>query len=292
MVGKIINVPKPLTKSQDLTLSGLNEKGFEKLTEAQKKTFHNLSNKLNESKTYRLTEAIKNTLTQLAFSNKYGRKIEINSPKLTKGNEVEKAARDILTRVSNIFLTSSIERKTNDWVTGAIDIEPKEVIIDIKSAWSWESFSKILQEKPNEIYLRQGDSYMDLWNKKEFLLCHILLDTPYKLIEGEIRKKDYQNNILDMEGNVREDSIAEVKKTVTNHIFSRKGLEDFCDYSANVYIEWFDDFIEIPEQERVHMISHSFDKTRIAQRNECISLAREFMNTVKPMNNFNPQSIK
>ena len=105
-------------------------------------------------------------------------------------------------------------------------------------------------------------------------------------------KKDYQDNILDMDGNVRDESIDKVKKIVTNHIFSRKGLKDFCDYSANVYLEWFDDFIEIPEQERVHMISHSFDKTRIEQRNRCISLSREFMNTVKPINNFNPQLIK
>ena len=56
--------------------------------------------------------------------------------------------------------------KNNSWVTGAIDIEPSHLIIDIKSSWSWESFCKILQDKPNELYLRQGDSYMDLWGVK------------------------------------------------------------------------------------------------------------------------------
>ena len=45
------------------------------------------------------------------------------------------------------------------------------------------------------------------------------------------------------------------------------------------------DFNEIPVEQRIHMIPHSFDKLRIQQRNECIKLAREYMNTIKPINN-------
>ncbi len=289
MVGKIIDIPKPLTERQSALLSdySLREKGEGRpLTERQQKELISLKHNFNLSQEYKLSDSTKKTLSELAFAEKYGRKVEINSSKLTKGLEVEKNSRDILTRVSGLFFTANEERKTNDWVTGAIDIEPQDVIIDIKSAWSWESFCKILQDKPNEIYLRQGDSYMDLWNRKEFLLCHILTDTPAKLVEGEIRKYDYQNNILDMEGEVREDSIEDVVKLVSNHIFSREALEDFCENSATVHIEWFMNFIEIPEHERVHMIPHSFDKERIEQRNKCISMAREYMATCKPINNF------
>lgn len=294
MVGHIIDVPTPLTKSQEQTFSDYKEraKGIGRpLTENQQKDLTSLQHKFNESQIYKLKDATKKLLSTLAYAEKTKRKTDINSKQISKGLEVEKEGRDILSRVSGLFLTANAERKRNDWVSGVIDVEPQDVIIDIKSSWSWESFSTLLQEKPNEIYLRQGDSYMDLWEKEDFLLCHILIDTPFKLVEGEIKRYDYQNNILDFEGNIREERIEEVKRLVTNHIFSRKGLEDFCNDSSNVYIKWFDDFVEIPESERVHMIPHKLDKVRIEQRNECIILAREYMATCNPLNNFDPKLL-
>lgn len=294
MVGHIIDVPKPLTQNQSETLNDLSARfngDGKPLTDKQKETFFSLQNKYNESLKYTLTDSTKKTLSRLVFAEKYGRKVELNSPQISKGLEVEKNARDVLSRVSGMFLTPCEERKTNKWVTGKLDVDPQGVIIDIKSSWSWDSYSTILESSANEIYLRQGDSYMDLWNMKDFILCHILVDTPSKLVEGEIRRYDYQNMILDFEGNVKDECIGEVVQVVSNHIFSRKGLEDFCDYSPNIHIEWFDDFKEIPEHERVHMVPHTFDLIRIEQRNECISLAREYMNTVRPINNFQPSLL-
>lgn len=294
MVGKIIDVPKPLTENQYNTLKDYLERDSgigRALTDKQQITLTSLKHQLNQSKIYKLSDSTKNTLSELAFAEKYKRKIEINSSMMTKGLDVEKESRDILSRVTGLFLTASSERKYNKWVTGAIDIEPEHVIPDIKSSWSWESFSKILQDKPNELYLRQGDSYMDLWGIDEFLLCHVLTDTPEKLVDGELRKADYNNNILDVEGNVRDENIEDAKRIITNHIFSRKALEQYCHNSSIINIEWFHDFIEIPEQDRVHMIPHSFDKVRIEQRNECIALAREYMSKSAPINNFKPELL-
>lgn len=290
MVGKIIDVPKCLTPSQKAMFEDYLERNVgigRALTLKQQKTLTELQYKHNKSFEYELSDSTKKLLSELAFAEKYNRKVMINSSKLRKGTTVEKDSRDILSRVSGLFLTASTERRCNDWVTGAIDIEPNDVLPDIKSSYSWTSFCSILQEKPNELYLRQGDSYMDLWGVKEFLLCHVLTDTPHKIVDGELRSADYSMDILDVEGNVREDSIDEVKQIITNHIFSRKSLEEYCSVSPTVMIEWFDDFVEIPEKDRVHMIPHSFDKARIEQRNECIKLAREYMKTASPINNFN-----
>jgi len=292
MVGKIINVPKPLTANQTETLGAFKLKGYANITVKQKETFVNLENKLIESKKFKLTDANKKTLSELVYATKYGRRTEINSDKITKGLTVEKDCRDILSRVTGLFLTYSKERKQNDWVTGAIDIEPNEVVADIKSSWSWESYSKILESSANEVYLRQLDSYMDLWGKKDSLLCHVLTDTPFKLVEKVIKSLDYKYDVLNIEGDVRDENIDDVKKVVTNHIFSRQGLEGFCEYSTNVYIDWFSDFIEIPEKDRVHMIPHTYDQERIEQRNKSISLSRKYMSTVKSINNFNPKLIK
>lgn len=295
MVGKIIDVPKSLTPRQMqmyLDYSKRHHGEGRKLSDKQEKELISLQFRHNESNTYKLSDSTKKILAELAFAEKFKRKVEINSPKLHKGIEVEKSSRDILTRVSGIFLTSCKERKCNDYVTGAIDIEPKDVIIDIKSSWSWTSFCKILQERPNDIYLRQGDSYMDLWQKKDFLLCHVLTDTPFDILEKELRRLDYANNILDLEGNVTDDGVGEVKKLISNHIFSRKALEEYCNYSSNVMIEWFDDFVEVPEKDRVHMISHQFQQERIEQRNECIALSRDYMNNATPINKCNVELIK
>lgn len=294
MVGKIIDVPKPLTAKQKETFLSYRERSNgigRALTENQEKDLVSLQHKHNESLVYKLSDSTKKELSKLAYAEKYNRQIDINSPKLKKGIDVEKDSRDILTRVSGIFLTASDERRCNKWVTGAIDIEPNNMIIDIKSSWSWESYSKILEDSSNEIYLRQLDSYMDLWNVKESLLCHILTDTPFNLIDGEIYKKGWTDNILDMEGNVRDENIEDVVRIVTNHIFSRQALEEYCQLSTIVQIEWFVNFIEIPERERVHMIPHSLDKTRLEQRNLCIELARKYMNNVHAINNFKPELL-
>lgn len=294
MVGKIINVPKPLTTSQTKTLADFiaRENGEGKaLTPKQKETLIELKYKKIQTTKYSLTDGQKTILSELAFAEKFNRSKIIYSDALTKGIEKEKDSRDLLSKATGVFLTHSTERKKNKWVTGAIDIKPNNVIIDLKTAKSWESFMKILQDKPNEIYLRQLDCYMELWGLQDSLLVHTLVDTPTKIIEGELRRVDYKLNILDHEGNVRDERIPEVKRIVYNHIFTEKGLKEYCKESSVVNLEWFTDFQEIPEHERVHMISHSFDKVRIEQRNECIRLAREYMNKVTPINNFNPALV-
>lgn len=293
MVGKIISVQKPLTKSQLDTFNSYEDRknGIGKpLTNKQLATWGDLYNRKNEKA--KLTDGQKNILSVLALDEKYGTKNELNSPKIRKGLEKEKEARDLISSTCGLFLTANEERRTNDFVTGEIDIKPNDVIVDIKTAWCKDSYAKILNYKPNEVYLRQLDSYMDLWNKNQSLLCHVLIDTPFHLITKELWSFDYRENILDIDGNVRDEHIDKAKQLILNHIFTEKGLNEFCEISENIERSWFDDFKERPAEERIHMIPHYFEKSRIEQRNECIHLSREFMSSVKSVNNFNPNLIK
>ena len=86
-------------------------------------------------------------------------------------------------------------------------------------------------------------------------------------------------------GDVKDDKIQNVVNIVQNHIYTREHLEKFCMNSGTVYIEWFKDFQEIEIKDRVHLIPHSFDPIRIEQRNECLRLGREYMNTIHTSNN-------
>ena len=283
MVGKIIDVPKPLTENQEATLKAYREK--ETLTIKQHETFIALQHKLNESKKFKLSDSSKKELNKIVQYEKSGRSNILYAKYLDKGIAKEKEARDLISDILGMNLVKDSERRTNQWVSGERDVYHDELLIEIKSAWSFESFNNILLEKENELYLRQNDSYMDLWGIKEGLICHVLVDTPNSLVDDEIRRLSYKEDIMTIEGDIREEAIDLVKTTVSNQIYTRKGLEEYCQLSSTIYIEWFDDFVEIPINERIHMIPNPFDKIRIEQRNECIKLARKYMNTVKPINN-------
>ena len=287
-MGDLVSVPKPLTDNQTETLLAYRERinGVGKqLTEKQKEDWHSLEYKLSESKKFSLTETAKNMCTNIVFHEKQGRNFKLETKYFDKGLETEKQGRDLISLVTGLKLTSDDERKTNSWVTGKRDIKHDDIIIDNKACFDFNTFNKHLLESKHEYYKRQLDNYMELWNINNSVIAYTLIDTPFKIINDEIRRKDWSKNILTIEGDVKDECIDEVVDLVQNHIYTRQGLEEFCQQSSNVRIEWFINFKEMKPVDRVHFVTHSFDKVRIEQRNECLRLCRDFMNTIKPMNN-------
>ena len=288
MVGHIVSPPRPLSETARKQLNDFSERedgNGRPLTDKQKETLIDLRYKELKSKKYELTTTAKNICSNIVGYEKHGRRKTLESQYLDKGIANEKESRDLMSRILGVPLVYDGERKTNDWVTGQRDIKHDKIVFDIKSKWDYETFNKSLIEGNNEIYLRQLDCYMDLWDIKDSILCHVLTNTPFNLIEGMIRKEDWKNDILDINGEVRDEKIGKVVSIVESAIYTRQGLEDFCTQSGTIHLEWFADFVEIPENERIHMVAHPFQKERIEQRNESIKIAREFMNTVKPINN-------
>lgn len=288
--GNIISVPKPLSESNTLKLSQYRERNIgigKALTENQKNELIELEYKFLKSTQFELSTTAKNTLTEIVFSEKFGRRYQLENKYFEKGILVEKESRDILTDVLGIRLVSDKERKSNDWVNGERDIKSNKAIIDIKSTWDFNTFAKHILESNEEFYFRQLDSYMDLWAIKDSLLAFVLTDTPISILNQEITRQNYKKFFLDNNGNVFDSQIENVKKIISDHLFSRKALEEFCDQSGTVKIEWFNDFQEISIKDRVHLVPHQFDPARIEQRNECLTLAREFMGKLQVVNNIN-----
>lgn len=280
MVGKIKSASNPLTELQKQKFTELHKRFIgdgKPLTQNQEVEYISLRNKDNESRIIKLSDSAKKVLNDIVYYEKFGRRELLDTKYFKKGIEREKEARDLLSKVAGILFTKDDERRSNDWVTGKRDIKYNK-IIDIKNAYSLDTFYNHINEKTNEIYLDQLECYMELWDISESILCHCLVDTPINMVNAEIRSLGYKLDIFDIGGEVYEDRIEDVKKVVCNHTFTRKGLEEFCNQSTNIHIEWFDDFIEIPANDRVHMIEHPFDKSGIEQRNEFIKLAREYMN--------------
>lgn len=298
-IGNLICSPKQLTNNQNETLLNYSErdKGLGKpLTELQKKDFISLQYKYNESQVYKLTESQKKNLRQVVFQEKYKRKFRSTNKYFDKGILTEKEARDMLSDLMGEALIKDEERRSNNYVNGLRDVKHNEYIIDLKNAFSLESYANIVEESENEKegYLYQMDSYMDLWNLKTSLICHTLVDTPPHLLELDFRmvlkNQRYFNEITK---ELTESGIEAMKGIVYNHTFTEKALQDIINYAIQIHSDsffefnknMFEDFTEIPIKERIHIIQHNYQEERIEQRNKSIEVAREYMNTVKIENN-------
>ena len=112
----------------------------------------------------------------------YGYRPEIKSKYLDKGIMCED---DSIRLYNSVFFTSfkkNSERRENEYLTGECDIQDSEIIIDIKSAWSLETFPALSSRIDSKLYDWQGRAYMDLWGVKKFRVAYCMVDTPESLI--------------------------------------------------------------------------------------------------------------
>lgn len=124
--------------------------------------------------------------SQLAKEYKYGFKSFVGSKFFDKGQICEEAAIEIYNNVRFTNLVKNTERKSNQWLTGEVDlIIPKKRIIDIKNAWSLATFPATKNEAHDADYEWQGRGYMMLWDIPEFELAWCLVSTPDELIGYE-----------------------------------------------------------------------------------------------------------
>ena len=267
-VGNIINSTKRLSEAQSKKLNALELK--ETLTKNQEAEYHKLKHiELTQGKAF-LSPGSKTYLNELFFQAKWKRTERIETLPMAKGNEKESESRNLLSDVMGEFLLPDTERRSNKWVTGQRDVLHSDLIIDLKTSWTFKTFSATLGDKPlKELYLRQLDSYGDLWGINNALLVYILVDTPIRMVKSEIYKAERYNGDL---------SIDMIKEIVYNHIYTEKGLESFIDDYTPAQKGWFADFVEIPKESRINIIEHDITPERIEERNECILLAREYLN--------------
>jgi len=122
----------------------------------------------------------------------YGRTKDISSKYLTKGNQVEKQAIELLSEyLSEGFLFKNEQYFEDDHMTGSPDIKQTNLIREIKSPWDWSTFpafeSKILESN----YWWQCQGYMALTDCQHAQLCYVLCDTPEEQIYKEAKFRSY-----------------------------------------------------------------------------------------------------
>lgn len=281
-IGNIMaGIPKPLTPNQQETFEGYTERkngNGRPLTDKQLSDWGSLYSKKNAKP--KLTDGAKTFLEKLLWEELTGKREVIKSKYLDKGIQSEEKSITLYSKVTNTIFFKNTERKNNEFFTGEVDNATGK-IRDVKTSWSFSTFPIRENKIPTSNYEWQLDVYMDLWELSESELIYCLVDTPFNLIDDELRRMDWNHDILDSTGTVREQSIDFVTETVSNLLYTYEGLEKYCHQSQTVYLDWFaESFKEIPEELRVKVFNHDYTEKRNQQLKTMVGLSRKYMNSL------------
>jgi len=138
-----------------------------------------------------LSQTAKSYIIQKAKEDFFDYRSELNSKYITKGLAQEQDSIDLLNLVRLEDYKKYEHRAENEWLTGSCDIITENIIIDIKTSWSLETFPATTYElKDLSDYEWQGRAYMWLYDRPRFELCYVMVSTAPELL-GE-----YENGAL------------------------------------------------------------------------------------------------
>ena len=130
-----------------------------------------------------LGQTAKSYIIQKAKEDFFEYKTELTNKYVMKGIHQEQDSIDLLNAVRFENYKKYEHRAENEWLTGSCDIITEELIIDIKSSWSLETFPATNYElKDLSEYEWQGRAYMWLYDRPRFELCYVMVSTADDLL--------------------------------------------------------------------------------------------------------------
>lgn len=182
-----------------------------------------------------LSETTKTYLQELWIEKKYGRRKEVKSKYLEKGNEKEEASITLLSNVSGKLFFKNEQFYENDFLTGTPDIVKPE-LIDIKTSWDIHTFFSNhtrFGAVVDKNYKYQLQGYMALTDAPSATLVYCLVNTPVELAE-----KEMQWNGKTAE-DVFFDDIPEAERVITQTVErDEKVISDIYSRIENVRRHW------------------------------------------------------
>ena len=132
-----------------------------------------------------LSEGAKTALNKLAKEIVYDYRAELNTKPIKKGLQCEQDSIDLFNRVFFTFHEKNETRISNELMTGECDILADDVIIDIKSSYSLDTFPATADDGENDQYYWQAVMYMYLYDKPRYEVAYCMVDTPEELCQYE-----------------------------------------------------------------------------------------------------------
>ncbi len=152
-----------------------------------------------------LSKTAKSYIEKLFKENEFGYYENIVSRYLDKGIENEDIAIQMASEVFNWdFVVKNEVRFNNEFVTGEPDILTDNLLADIKCSWDMGTFPMFENEIPNKMYYWQLQTYMMLTDMPQAELVYCLTNTPYQIVEDEVRRAHWKLNLIDEDLDVRE----------------------------------------------------------------------------------------
>lgn len=196
-----------------------------------------------------LSQTAKSYVQEVVLQDKYGIYKEFNSRYTDKGNQTEDEAIQLVSEVLDLgFLYKNEDKYTNDWIKGTPDVVTTDLIIDTKVSWSAQTFPFFDSELPNKDYYWQMQAYMWMTGRRKALVTYCLINTPYLILEDEIRREHWKQNLIGESQEVRD------------------------------YVEAQHNFDHIPKNERIKVFEIDYDEKGIEQAKEKIEIARIYYN--------------
>jgi len=175
-----------ITESQLEALNKYNEKG-DNLTSKQKADRTKLQKKKDNPPMFDLSQGAKTYIRTLVREENFGGRPNLNTNEMKKGTLVEDNVIELYNSVNWTKYKKNTVRLFNEWIQGECDIKSlqDDLIIDIKSSWSLNTFPFLPDEINVGGYEWQGRGYMMLWDRNIFKLVYGLVDTPDELLNYE-----------------------------------------------------------------------------------------------------------
>jgi len=229
-----------------------------------------------------LAEGVKTHLIDVFVSAKYNRFTEIHGKMLDKGNDVEEDSITIVSRKTKKVFKKNETSLSNEYIKGTpdlfegVDIHNADAIRDTKSSWDAYTFTRAKYKNLPKSYHWQGQGYMALTGAKTCTFDFCLNNTPYHIVEGELRRESYKHK----EGNTP--NWIELM-IIANHTYDQRTFEEYYNLRGCLPVDEDSKyvvagFVDIPLDERHHMIQIERNDDDIERLYERIRVCREWMN--------------
>jgi hypothetical protein len=216
-----------------------------------------------------LSKTAQRHLLDVYVDQKYGRKKDIQTKQMRKGNEVEDESISFLCNYvwgDKDKYVKNEQKYHNDFIAGTPDViaidSDGSYIYDVKSSYDLWTFTGNIIDKIDNLYYWQMQSYMWLVGAKKAYVSFCLIDTPFNIVEQEKKSLLYKMNVISEES---PEYVKEALKLEFNMTFS-----------------------DIPTSERILIFPIERNEDDILRIQAKVEKAREYLQTIEDLHiNFN-----
>jgi hypothetical protein len=151
-----------------------------------------------------LSETAKTYIQEVFKEKELGIYKDFSSRYTDKGIQMEDQAIQFASEVlSWEFVVKNETRFNNEWLTGEPDICSDNLLADIKCSWNGSTFPMFDSTLKNKDYYWQLQGYMMLTGHDTSELVYCLMNTPFEIVEDEVRREHWKLHLIDEDLDVR-----------------------------------------------------------------------------------------